>query len=130
VLLQQALKTTYEAPPGLKRNLQRTFEGWEPEQLPAAAPVHCRLLLLLACFHAVVQERRAYVPQGWTRFYECSDGDLRGLLRHAGALLLTAPSLLPPPPEARLSSSIARCRERLRLPSSRVGAWTGRRCTG
>jgi dynein heavy chain 2 len=31
----------------------------------------------LAWFHAVVQERRTYLPQGWCKFYEFSDGDLK-----------------------------------------------------
>ncbi|KPP72257.1 cytoplasmic dynein 2 heavy chain 1-like, partial [Scleropages formosus] len=32
VLLQSSLKITYEAPPGLKKNLIRTYESWSPEQ--------------------------------------------------------------------------------------------------
>jgi hypothetical protein len=39
--------------------------------------LRAKLLFLLAWFHAVVQERRAYVPQGWTKFYEFSFADLR-----------------------------------------------------
>lgn len=35
------------------------------------------MLFLLAWFHAVVQERRTYVPQGWSKFYEFSFADLR-----------------------------------------------------
>jgi hypothetical protein len=31
----------------------------------------------LAAFHAVIQERRTFLPQGWTKFYEFSYGDLR-----------------------------------------------------
>jgi hypothetical protein len=31
----------------------------------------------LACFHSVVQERRNFIPQGWTKFYEFSYGDLK-----------------------------------------------------
>ena len=32
---------------------------------------------MLAWFHAVLQERRTYMPQGWTKFYEFSPTDLR-----------------------------------------------------
>src|SRR3546814_2632415 len=36
-----------------------------------------RLRFLLACLHGLVQERRNYIPQGWTSFYEFSYGDLK-----------------------------------------------------
>lgn len=36
-----------------------------------------QLLFMLAWFHAIVQERRTYVPQGWTKAYEFSFADLR-----------------------------------------------------
>ncbi|MBN3304013.1 DYHC2 protein, partial [Amia calva] len=78
ILLQSSLKITYEAPPGLKKNLMRTYESWSLEQiskkglLPRAQSLFC-----LAWFHAVCQERRNYIPQGWTKFYEFSLSDLR-----------------------------------------------------
>ncbi|KAJ3042257.1 Cytoplasmic dynein 2 heavy chain 1 [Rhizophlyctis rosea] len=76
-LLQNCLKITVEAPPGLKKNLQRTYEAWSP-QFIASGPVHrAQALFALAWFHAVVQERRTYIPQGWTKFYEFSAADLR-----------------------------------------------------
>ena len=34
-------------------------------------------IFALAWFHAVVQERRTFIPQGWCKFYEFSDGDLK-----------------------------------------------------
>lgn len=34
-------------------------------------------LFVLAWFHAVVQERRTYIPQGWSKFYEFSLADLK-----------------------------------------------------
>jgi dynein heavy chain 2 len=44
---------------------------------------HAQLMFLLAWFHAIVQERRTYLPQGWSKAYEFSVGDLR-----AGSMLL------------------------------------------
>jgi dynein heavy chain 2 len=76
-LLEGCLKVTYEAPPGLKRNVQRTYEAWSPTYISDGTPLRAKLLFLLAWFHAVVQERRAYVPQGWSKFYEFSFADLR-----------------------------------------------------
>lgn len=77
ILLQQSLKVAYESPPGIKNNLQRALDSWSPEDFSERNPVRSRLLFLLACFHAVVQERRTYLPQGWTKFYEFSYGDMR-----------------------------------------------------
>lgn len=76
ILMQQALKATYESPPGIKKNIQGSLEAWDADSLEAN-PLRARLLFLLACFHAVVQERRTYVPQGWTKAYEFSYGDLK-----------------------------------------------------
>lgn len=85
ILLQDSLKATYEAPPGVKKNLQRTFDLWGSEAFEDLTPLQSRLLFLLACFHSVVQERRNFIPQGWTKFYEFSYGDLK-----AGTFLMSA----------------------------------------
>ncbi|XP_077466766.1 cytoplasmic dynein 2 heavy chain 1 isoform X1 [Stigmatopora argus] len=78
ILLQSSLKITYEDPPGLKRNLLRTYESWTPEQISKAGILaRSQSLFCLAWFHAVCQERRNYIPQGWTKFYEFSLSDLR-----------------------------------------------------
>ncbi|EMP37963.1 Cytoplasmic dynein 2 heavy chain 1 [Chelonia mydas] len=78
ILLQSSLKITYEAPPGLKKNLMRTYESWSPEQISKKGNLsRAHALFSLAWFHAACQERRNYIPQGWTKFYEFSLSDLR-----------------------------------------------------
>jgi len=78
IILQQSLKITFEAPPGMQKNLQRTYESqMHREFVERGTPQRAQLLLLLAWFHAVLQERRTYIPQGWTKFYEFSPADLR-----------------------------------------------------
>ncbi|XP_077154626.1 cytoplasmic dynein 2 heavy chain 1 isoform X5 [Ranitomeya variabilis] len=78
ILLQSSLKITYEAPPGLKKNLLRTYESWSAEQIgKGGLASRAQALFNLAWFHAVCQERRNYIPQGWTKFYEFSLSDLR-----------------------------------------------------
>ncbi|KAL0047749.1 hypothetical protein WJX82_010930, partial [Trebouxia sp. C0006] len=98
-LLEACLKVSFEAPPGVKRNLQRTFEAWGPAFISRAAPLQAQLLFMLAWFHAIVQERRTYMPQaspfshipwncsmlsslqpaisGWASFYDFNFSDLR-----------------------------------------------------
>ncbi|XP_068082912.1 cytoplasmic dynein 2 heavy chain 1 [Anabrus simplex] len=80
ILAQSCLKITYEAPQGVKKNLQRTYTSWGPEFLQGRGDdgvLRAKALFVLAWFHAVVQERRTFIPQGWAKFYEFSDADLR-----------------------------------------------------
>ena len=78
ILLQSSLKVTYESPPGVKRNLQRTYDTWTEEYIGEGGNVRrAQTLFCLAWLHAVVQERRCYIPQGWSQFYEFSMADLR-----------------------------------------------------
>eukprot|EP00051_Salpingoeca_urceolata_P021875 m.349048 g.349048 ORF g.349048 m.349048 type:complete len:4259 (-) comp19881_c0_seq4:199-12975(-) len=77
ILLQSSLKVTYESPPGIRQNLLRTFDSWTPEMMSGGSSAQAQALFTLAWFHAVVQERRVYIPQGWSKFYEFSASDLR-----------------------------------------------------
>ncbi len=77
LLLQQSLKVTYEAPPGVKQNLLRTYEGWDDAYIAKGSVARAQMLFVLALFHATVQERRSYIPQGWCKFYEFAQPDLR-----------------------------------------------------
>lgn len=77
MLLQSSLKITYESPPGIKKNLARTYEGWGADFIKSGSSSRAQALFVLAYLHAIVQERRVYVPQGWSKFYEFSNGDLK-----------------------------------------------------
>lgn len=43
-----------QAPQGMKRNLNRIMEAWNPSSLPSS-PIHMQALFVLVWFHAVVQ---------------------------------------------------------------------------
>ena len=43
--------------------------------------LRARTIFALAWFHAIVQERRIFIPQGWCKFYEFSDSDLKAGLQ-------------------------------------------------
>lgn len=63
ILLQSSLKITYETPPGVRNNLQRTFNYVAPSaEMQQANPVMTQLLFVLSWFHALIQERRKYIP--------------------------------------------------------------------
>jgi dynein heavy chain 2 len=77
ILLESCFKVSYESPPGIKKNLQRIYSSWNQQFIAQGAPLRAQLLFVLAWFHAILQERRTYIPQGWSKFYEFSFGDLR-----------------------------------------------------
>ena len=77
ILLETSLKVTYEAPPGVKKNILRTLESWNQNWFGQGNDLRSRVIFLCAHFHAIMQERRTYIPQGWTKFYEFSQSDLQ-----------------------------------------------------
>ena len=77
ILLQSSMKITYETPPGVRNNLQRTFQYVAPVQGQQIEQSKVQLLFVLSWFHALISERRTYIPQGWTKYYEFSYGDLK-----------------------------------------------------
>jgi dynein heavy chain 2 len=77
LLLSQSLKVTFEAPPGIKNNMMKTYTLWSHDFLRNLSPFPAQVLFILAWFHAILQERRNYIPQGWVKFHEFSTADLR-----------------------------------------------------
>ena len=76
-LLENALKVSYESPPGIKKNLQRTYDAWPSTFISQGSSVRAQLLFCLAWFNAVVQERRNFGTSAFSKFYEFSFADLR-----------------------------------------------------
>jgi dynein heavy chain 2 len=76
ILLKSSLTVTYESPPGIKNNLQRTYQSWAPT-FDEGNLLKAQTLFILAWFNSVIQERRKYIPQGWSKYYEFSYGDLK-----------------------------------------------------
>ena len=53
-----------QSPPGIKKNIQRAYENWTPEFISKTGLIYrAQALFVLAWFHAIVQERRNYIPQ-------------------------------------------------------------------
>jgi dynein heavy chain 2 len=77
ILLETSLKVTYEAPPGVKKNLLRTLESWSQQWFSNGSQLRSQVFFVAAHFHAIMQERRTYIPQGWSKFYEFSQSDLQ-----------------------------------------------------
>ena len=76
ILLKTSLTITYESPPGIKNSLQRTYQSWAPT-FEEGNLLKSQILFILAWFNSLIQERRKYIPQGWSKYYEFSYGDLK-----------------------------------------------------
>lgn len=87
ILLSQSLKVMFESPPGVKQNLIRTYNDWSPSVYKSIEEHQRELLFIAASLHAIIQERRSYIPQGWSKLYEITASDLKSatdiILQHS-----------------------------------------------
>lgn len=75
VLAQNSLKIVYEVPQGLRNNLERTFTTFGASYFDKLGHNSSRIFFILACVQAILQERRTFIPQGWSKWYDFSDTD-------------------------------------------------------
>lgn len=71
VLAQQCLKIAYEPPEGIKYNLLRNYTAWGEPYFAKLNQTSARIFFAIACLHAILQERRTFIPQGtyyWVKF--------------------------------------------------------------
>ncbi|XP_061706791.1 cytoplasmic dynein 2 heavy chain 1 [Cydia pomonella] len=74
VISNTCVNVIIEAPEGVKPNVLSTLSAWA--QYSGDVRV-VRAHACLALLHAIVQERRAYIPQGWSRWYAWEWGEVR-----------------------------------------------------
>lgn len=76
-LLSKCNKVLYEAPNSIKSKVQRLIQQWRTMLERKRDAKLLKVYIVLFIFNSVLQERRAYVPQGWSASYEFSDADLK-----------------------------------------------------
>ncbi|KFB35182.1 AGAP010790-PA-like protein [Anopheles sinensis] len=78
VFLKKCLKVLYEPPTGLKHKLKLLLEQ-HSDAIGVKKRDYKTIKLYVGLFllHSIVQERRSYIPQGWSKRYDFSDADLR-----------------------------------------------------
>jgi dynein heavy chain 2 len=58
--------------------MERIYQQWSVDLFKNINdPKIFQALFSLAFIHAILQERRTYIPQGWSKFYEFSYSDLK-----------------------------------------------------
>lgn len=76
-LLERCIKLTNEPPAGMKANLLKAFNFFNPSEFDNDDTKKRTILFALSFFHAVVVERRKFGPKGWNNHYNFAIGDLR-----------------------------------------------------
>ena len=79
-LLENSVKISFEAPPGLKNNILRLLQNWKDVgDFQNGGASRARALYTLSWLHSVCLERRRYQPVGWINGinYEFNLADLR-----------------------------------------------------
>lgn len=85
-LLNKCNKVLYEAPNSIKSKINRLIHQWGSLLEKKRDAKHLKICIVLFIFNAIVQERRAFVPQGWTKPYEFSDADLKAAIDILGIM--------------------------------------------
>lgn len=75
-LVQNCLKVALEPPPGIKKNMLRSYDLWKKQSTLIYDEIDLKLFFMVAWFHAIVTERRSFLCHGWTKKYEFGDGDI------------------------------------------------------
>ncbi|XP_046823509.1 dynein axonemal heavy chain 7-like [Vespa crabro] len=82
-VLQNGMKITNEPPTGLQQNIMKCYLSEAAEDpdffhtMSHKKKNYSKLLYALCFFHALIQERRNYGPQGWNIKYGFDDSDLQ-----------------------------------------------------
>uniref|UniRef100_A0A182JQU2 Cytoplasmic dynein 2 heavy chain 1 n=1 Tax=Anopheles christyi TaxID=43041 RepID=A0A182JQU2_9DIPT len=71
-------KVLYESPAGLKHKLKLLLDQ-HAQSVSTKKRDYKTIKLYVGLFllHSIIQERRSYIPQGWSKRYDFSDADLR-----------------------------------------------------
>lgn len=75
-LLQKCNSLLYESPSGVKHKVLALLQKHQPRLSQLKDAKRLKLRVLICILNSVLQERRRYVPEGWSRAYDFGDADL------------------------------------------------------
>lgn len=79
-LLNKCKKLLMEPPNGIKHKIFSLLEQHQEVVREKRDYRHMKLFVALFILHSVLQERRNYIPQGWCKFYEFGDADVKAAI--------------------------------------------------
>lgn len=85
----RSINILYELPTGLKLKVQRLLRMWEPALVSSSDVNFIKMSFILYLLTGLLQERRNFIPQGFTKWYDFGDSDLRVAMELIELLLST-----------------------------------------
>lgn len=79
-LLNRCKKLLMEPPNGIKHKIFHLLEQHQAVVREKRDHRHMKLFLALFILHSVLQERRNFIPQGWCKWYEFGDSDVKAAI--------------------------------------------------
>ncbi|XP_002132927.3 cytoplasmic dynein 2 heavy chain 1 [Drosophila pseudoobscura] len=80
--IYKCLKVRYEQPRGLKQIVLRLLQNYAAEQVTSSKqqPKSLKMRMVFFILTAALQQRRQYIPQGWSKYYEFGEADLKAAM--------------------------------------------------
>lgn len=79
-LLNKCKKLLMEPPNGIKHKIFSLLEQHQAIVREKRDHRHMKLFVALFILHSILQERRNFIPQGWCKFYEFGDADVKAAI--------------------------------------------------
>ncbi|XP_021709178.1 cytoplasmic dynein 2 heavy chain 1 [Aedes aegypti] len=77
IFIKKCNKVLYEPPKGLKYKMKMLLDQHVGTVTKKRDYKSIKMYVGLFMLHSIIQERRSYIPQGWSKWYDFSDSDLR-----------------------------------------------------
>jgi dynein heavy chain 2 len=78
--LNKCKKLLIEPPNGIKYKICNLMEHYQSRLKDTRDYKNIKLFVALFALHSVLQERRTFIPQGWCKWYEFCDADLKAAI--------------------------------------------------
>lgn len=79
-LLNKCKKLLMEPPNGIKHKIFSLLEQHQAVVREKRDYRHMKLFVALFILHSILQERRNFIPQGWCKYYEFCDADVKAAI--------------------------------------------------
>lgn len=79
-LLNKCKKFLMEPPNGIKQKIFQLLDQHQAIVKEKRDYRHMKLFLALFILHSILQERRNFIPQGWCKWYEFGDADVKAAI--------------------------------------------------